>query len=286
MSRSFALTVLALLLALALPAPFPGAAQEQAEPPPEEQETVPAEEQAAESATIALPVPEGAPEGIATLIRELAEEGVTVDFVNRVIEVRGVILLDRMNAGYPIEYLIVTEGGFTHEALGMVRATPSKLNAAFLALGLSPGSTVQFVKKEPPPPAEEIISGEAREFDAIPPAGSVVDVAVRWTDEAGEQLRPIEDLIVYITNGQALPRRGFVFVGSRFSRMVMGTERVEKFVADVEGNVVSLYLSGAGSCLFDMNSAEGAEAYLYDINARLCPERGTKVAFVFSLRGE
>lgn len=233
-----------------------------------------------------LPVPEDAPDAILTLVEELAREGVTVDFENRVVEVKGVILLDKMMAGYPIEYLVVTEGGFTHEALGMVRCTPSRLNAALLALGLTPGRTVQYVKKDPPPPVEKLISGEAREFDTIAPQGRVVDVAIRWSDDKGEHLHPIEDVVRYITNGSTLPRRGFVYVGSRFRRVVVGTEREERFIADLEGNLVSLYLSGAGNCLFDMNSAEGAEAYLYDINSDLCPDRGTVVSFVFSVRND
>lgn len=231
-----------------------------------------------------LPVPDDLPEAIRDLILELAAEGVTVDFERRVVGVRGVILLDRMLAGYPIEYLVVTEVGFTHEALAMIRATPSKLNAAFLALGLTPGSTVQYVKKDPAPPEEDLISGKAREFDVIPPKGTVVDLAVRWEDEHGVHLRPIEDLVSYVTNGESLPRRGFIYVGSRFRKVVIGVEREQRFIADTQGNVVSLYLSGFGHCLFDMNSAEGAEGYLYDVNVETCPPRGTKVTFVFTLR--
>lgn len=265
-----------LVFVLVLAPGFPAASQE---PPPKTE--IRLDEERVEP----LPVPDGAPEAIRTLVGELAAEGTRVDFANRAVEVRGVVLLDRMRAGYPIEYLIVTDNGFTHEALGMIRATPSRLNAAFLALGLEPGRTVQYVKKEPPPPVEDLIAGTAREFDVVAPSGPVVDVMVRWTDEQGEQLRPIEDLVSYITNGRSLPRRGFVYVGSRFRKVVLGVERQERFIADLEGNVVSLYLSGSGNCLFDMNSAEGAEAYLYDVNPALCPARGTKVTFVFALRG-
>jgi len=233
----------------------------------------------------ALPVPEGAPESIRTLVDDLVKEGVTIDFDRRVVEVKGVVLLDGMNAGYPIEYLMVTEGGFTHESLSLVRCTPSKLNAAFLALGLEPGKTVEFKKKDPVPPLEKLISGEAKEFDVVPPKGPIVDLSVRWTDKAGkERLHPIEDLIAYITNSRPIPRRGFVFVGSRFRRVLIGAQRSERFMADVEGNVVSLYLSGFGNCLFDQNSAEGAEGYLYDINPDVAPPAGTKVSFVFSVR--
>lgn len=271
---SFAAAPLA-AAALALPAAAP-----RQEPPP------PPDVHAEAELVAPLPVPDGAPDSIRALVAELAEEGATVDFATKQVEVKGVILLDRMRSGYPIEYLIVNEGGFTHESLGILRCTPSKLNAAFLALGLSPGKTVRFVKKDPPPPEEQLISGEAREFEVEAPSGQVVDILVRWTDEQGEHLHPIEDLIVYITNGEPLPRRGFVYVGSRFHRVVIGVERQERFMADVEGNVVSLYAAGFGNCLFDMNSAECAESYLYDVNPKVCPARGTKVTFVFVPRQE
>src|SRR5690606_9171495 len=168
-SRSVVASVLAL-------AAFPFAASAQ-EPPPKNQIEPP-------KATVEpLPVPEDAPEEIRTLVQELAHEGVRVDFEAREVLVEGVVLLDQMNAGYPIEYLIVSEGGFTHEALGLVRCTGSKPNAAFLALGLRPGKTVEYVKKDPPPPVERILSGEEREFTVVPPKGEVVDISVRWTDD-------------------------------------------------------------------------------------------------------
>ncbi len=231
-----------------------------------------------------LPVPKDVPDSIRALVDDLAKEGVRIDFARKQVLVKGAILLDRMNSNYPIEYLLVTGGGYTHEAFGIVRATPSKLNAAFLALGLAPGKTVQFEKKEPPPPMEKLISGEESEVNVIPPSGPVVDILLRWTDEKGDHYQPIEDMIRYLTNGKSLPRRGFCFVGSRFARLVIGTNREERYMADVEGNVVSLYLSGNGNCLFDMNSDEGLEAYLYDINPDTAPKRGTTVDFVFSVR--
>jgi len=231
-----------------------------------------------------LPIPDEIPDELRSVIEELADEGVTVDFERRRVEVRGVILLDVMNAGYPIEYLIVTHGGATHESLGLVRCTPSKLNAAFLALRLEPGRTVEFVRKDPAPPLEQLQSGEETEFDVTPPHGTVVDVLVRWSEDGREVIHPIEDLLAYTTNGRTLPRRGFVYIGSTFKRVVIGTERVERYMADLEGNVVALFLKGFGHCLFDMNSVEGAEAYLYDVNRELCPVRGTKVSFVFQLR--
>ncbi len=231
-----------------------------------------------------LPLPKGAPPEIKALIDDLAKDGATVDFEKKKIVVKGAILLDKMNPNYPIEYLLVTNSGYTHEALGIVRVTPSKLNAAFLALGLQPGRTVQFVKRTPEPPAEKLISGEESEFDVIPPTGPVVDIVVHWKDEKGEHIHPIEDMIQYLTNGRPLPRRGFCFIGSRFAHLVIEGQKVERFMADVEGNLVSLYLSGSGNCVFDMNSDEGVEQYLYDVNPAVVPKRGTIVTFEFNVR--
>lgn len=247
-------------------------------PPPQNKIAAPAEP------VTPKPLPEGTPEAIRTLVEDLAKEGATVDFEKKTVEVRGAILLDRMNTSYPIEYLIVTESGFTHESLGIVRVTPSKFNAAFLALGLTPGQTVQFKKRDPLPPVEKLVTGEEREFDFIAPKGQIVDVSVRWKDEAGEHIHPIEDMVRYLTNGVSLPRRGFVYIGSRFARMIIDGERVERYIADVEGNLVALYLGGFGNCVFDMNSDEGVEPYLYDVNTSIVPPPGTVVTFVFSVR--
>ncbi len=277
MSRPIRLSLLAALVVASVAVPLLARVARQEAPPKNQIEPN-------TDAFDALPVPEGAPAEIKDLIADLATEGVRVDFANKTIEMRGVILLDRMNAGYPIEYLVVTQGGFTHEALGMVRCTPSKLNAACLALGLLPGKTVRFIKKDPPPPVEKLMSGEAREYDVLAPEGPLVDVGVKWTDEQGEHLHSIEDMIRYVTNDRSLPRRAFVYVGSRFTRIVIGKDKSERYLADVEGNIISLYLSGTGNCLFDMNSAEGVESYLYDVNPAVCPPRGTKVTFVLAAR--
>jgi hypothetical protein len=232
-----------------------------------------------------LPVPDELPDEIKAVVADLAKEGVTVDFAAKRVEVRGIVLLDKMNAGYPIEYLLVTSGGFTHEALGLVRCTPSKLNTAFLAFGMVPGKSVQYKQRDPLPPLEKIQSGEEREFDVFAPEGEVMDVFVKWTDTEGhERMHPIEDLLVYLTNGQSIPRRGFVYVGSRFQKVLVGTKREERFMADVEGNILSLYLAGSGNCLFDPNSVEGAEGSIYDVNSALCPPRGTPVTYVFQRR--
>ena len=56
-----------------------------------------------------------------------------------------------------------------------------------------------------------------------------------------------------------------MYVGSRFTRVLIDGERQDRFMADVEGNVVSLYVVGFGTCRFDVNSDEGVEQYLYDI---------------------
>lgn len=277
-SRSRLVLVSALLTGLAVPLLVLQAQDREGPPPPKNRVTAPAEP------VTPLPLPEGAPEALRKLVEDLAKEGATVDFEKKVVEVRGAILLDRMNTSYPIEYLIVNESGFTHESLGIVRVTPSKLNAAFLAMGLSPGQTVQFKKREPLPPVEKLITGEEREFDFIAPKGHLVDISLRWKDDQGEHLHPIEDMVRYLTNGASLPRRGFVYIGSRFTKMIIDGERVERYIADVEGNLVALYLGGFGNCLFDMNSDEGVEPYLYDVNTALVPPPGTVVTFVFSVR--
>jgi len=74
-------------------------------------------------------------------LQVFAAEGISVDVEKKRVEVKGAIIRDSRSLQYPIEYIIVSEGGSTHEAMILVKAQPSHLNAALLALGLKPGKT-------------------------------------------------------------------------------------------------------------------------------------------------
>ena len=69
-------------------------------------------------------------------------DGITVDLKRKRVEVKGVIIRDKLSPQYPIEYVVVSEGGNAYEAIILIKALPSHLNAALLSIGLTPGKTV------------------------------------------------------------------------------------------------------------------------------------------------
>jgi hypothetical protein len=165
----------------------------------------------------------------------------------------------------------------------LVKATPSNVNAALLSLGLEPGSTVIYRKKDPPPPPEDVESGKASAYEVLPPSGTVVHIYVHYEGWGERPYRPLEDLIMDLRTRKPLERVGWVYVGSRFANVLLGKKRVRQYMADMERNVVALYLTGYGNAIFDVNTVDGIDDSLFDVNPEAAPPLGAKVSLVFSL---
>jgi len=225
-------------------------------------------------------------DGWEDLLVTFKEEGITVDLEKKQVAVKGAIIRDKESRRYPIEYVVVSEGGNTHEAMVLIKATPSNLNAALLATGLEPGKTVIFRKKDPPPPAEDVESGKASPYEVVPPEGTLMNIDVIYEGWEDGKSKPLEDLILDIRTNQSLKRVGWIYVGSRFARVLLGRDRVVRYMADMERNVVALYLTGYGNAIFDVNTADGVDDSLFDVNPKEAPPMGAEVTLVFTQKTE
>lgn len=218
------------------------------------------------------------------LLKVFEAEGISVNKEKKTVEVKGTIIRDPNSPRkYPIEYVIISEGGSAHEALIMVKATPSNLNAALLSLGLNPGKTITSRKKDPPPPQDEIDSGNANEYELIPPTGQVVYIYVRYKGWNTRPIRFLEDLILDFRTGRSMKRVGWVYIGSRFAEVLDGRKRVRKYMADMERNIVACYLTGFGNAIFDINTIDGIYDTLFDVHPEDAPPMGAKVDIIFAL---
>jgi hypothetical protein len=217
----------------------------------------------------------------------LATHGVALDLERRSVAVRGATIHDLRSLGYPIEYPLVTEDGKTHEAVVLVRAQPSVLDACLKALGLQPGASTALVEKDPLPPPEAIESGEVSPYLLVPGHGPLVDIRVTWTDDDG---RPhdeaLESLLVDMNDGRPLEPLGWIYTGSSRGRYRQGSQAVEWFKADVEGDVCAIYLEGLDVCLFERNSLDGLSYAPYTLNADTIPARATSVTLHLVPRDE
>lgn len=217
------------------------------------------------------------------LLATFEKEGISVDLEKKQVSVKGVIIRDKESRRYPIEYVVVSEGGNTHEALILIKATPSNLNAALLAIGLEPGKTVIFRKKDPPPPAEDVEAGRVSPYEVVPPQGTLMKIYVQYDGWEDGKPRFLEDLILDIRTNKSLKRVGWIYVGSRFARVLLGRDRVTRYMADMERNVVALYLTGYGNAIFDINTADGVDDSLFDVNPEKAPPMNAVVTLLFSL---
>jgi hypothetical protein len=217
------------------------------------------------------------------LLKVFESEGISVDLKKKRIEVKGAIIRDKLNPQYPFEYVVVSEGGSTHEALILVRATPSNLNAGLLALGLEPGKTISSRKKDPPPSQEDIDSGKESPYEIIPSVGTRIFIYVTYDGWKERPIRFLEDLMIDLRTGKPIERYGWIYVGSRFARVLQGREKVVKYMADMERNIIACYLTGFGNAIFDINSPEGISDTLFDLNPVDAPPMGAKVTLIFTL---
>ena len=254
----------------------------------------------------------------------LESHGILFDGERGSFSVRGATIHDDRSLGYPIEYLVVTEEGRTHEAVVLVKAQPSIVAACVEALGLVPGSPTRFVLKDPQPSDEELATGLVSPWEMTTAGGPLVSITVSWLDDRG---RPhdesLESLLLEwpplidndadadtdadteieserpdgeepqessaespeASGGIPLEDRGWIFTGSTRSAYRQGRGTVEWYRADVEGDVVAIYIDGREVCPFERNSLDGLSDSLYTLNTAVIPPAGTPVSLTFRSLG-
>ncbi|MFT7465523.1 MAG: hypothetical protein ACI9EF_003892 [Pseudohongiellaceae bacterium] len=249
--------------------------------------------------------------------RALESHGILFDAEAGSFSVRGSTIHDERTLGYPIEYLVVTEQGRTHEAVVLVRAQPSVVSACVEALGLMPGSPTRFSLKDPAPSEEELDSGLVSPWNMTTAGGPLVSITVSWLDDRG---RPhdesLESLLMAWGPGRApvsesgearssadeaeesaargvspeptgaqLRDRGWIFTGSRRIPFRQGRKTLDWNRADVEGDVVAIYIDGREVCPFERNSLDGLQDSLYTLNTAVIPPARTPVSLTFRSLG-
>ncbi|HZL98878.1 MAG TPA: serine hydrolase, partial [Planctomycetota bacterium] len=223
------------------------------------------------------------PERFAAL---LEQQGLGLDLATRTVRARGGTLHDGQSLEYPIEYVLVTDRGRTHEAAFVIRARPSILDACLRAVGLRPGSPLLFRLKDEPPSDEELAAGVSP-WEPVPGSGPLVAITIAWTDDAGvPRQASLESLLVDARTRTALPERGWIYVGGRLGPLRQGRTVVQTHVTDLAGDVVAVYLDGGGRCLFERNSLEGLDDSLCSLNPATMPPRGTPVTILFRPTGQ
>lgn len=217
----------------------------------------------------------------------LAELGLLLDPAERTLSVRGAMLHDNTTLPYPIEYLVVTEMGSTYEAAVLIRTPPSVIDACLKALSLTAGEATRILRKEPQPAEADIRSGRVSPWRVQPAHGPLLEIDVSWIDTEGRPHEiPLESLLLDAGTLQPLEPAGWIYTGSERFDLRQGSKTVNWYKADVEGDVVAIYLADARVCLLERNSLAGvSDTQYYALNPELAPAVHTPVTLSLRVLG-
>lgn len=220
-----------------------------------------------------------APEGDA-LTRSFAEHGLLVDLEHGLLalEVR-VLIRDEL-----LEYLLVNAKGAAHESLFVTDVQPSLLNTALLTLGVEKGENARWVERVPPPSEDELRAGVSP-YEVTPPRGDGFFLYALWYEGEDLFVHRVEDLVRDLSSGRTMRRHPWVFLGSRMvrPRVAAGAEpAAEQFVADLEGNLVSVVLFSQGNVLVTAALPESLRQTIWLPNAWLLPAEESPVLLCFA----
>lgn len=214
------------------------------------------------------------------LARSFAEHGLHLDLERGLLALEvAVDIRDDL-----LEYLLVNPNGAAHESLFVSEVRASLLNTALLALGVQKGQNATWTELVPPPSEAELRAG-ASPYLVTPPTGDGFYLYAAWRE--GEELfvYRVEDLLRDLESGRSMRRHRWVYLGSRMVRPRRPSgapEAPEQFVADLEGNLISVVLFSQGNVLVTAALPESLRQTIWLPNAWLLPPAQSRVLLCFA----
>jgi hypothetical protein len=182
-----------------------------------------------------------------------ALDGIRIDTKTK--QIRFAAVVNQTNQELPLEVLLCTEYGKTHEALFRTAISPTYLNVAFKLLGCHGGKPRLGVG------------------DPAMPVGSPVEIVVKWTDAEGKTttVEPEAWIWNHKTKAPMQPTH-WTYTGSMFH---MG-----KFMAQATGTIVNVYVDP--STLVEPPIPEVHDDTVFGVHAKVVPPEGTVVELIFT----
>lgn len=189
--------------------------------------------------------------------------GVTLDRNTRTVTFPGTLNMDHGD----LEYLLVGDGGKTHESLLATKVEPYHLHTAMLLLGA-----------KPPKPASNSAPPDAIDNQylksAPKPQGDPVSIRVRWKEGDKDVEVNAEDLIYDSATKAPMTRGPWIYNGSLLSGGV--------FLAQQERSFAALVIDP--SALIN-NTRPGCDNdQIWSVAPRKAPKSGTPVEIVLQLQ--
>lgn len=192
-----------------------------------------------------------------------------------------------------LEYLLTSPQGASHEAMFLTEVSPDGITAAMLALGVSQGTNVEYVPKDPPPTREEVRAGVTT-HDVVLPAGGATYLYGAWREASGApdpatgefpsetlHFHRMEDLLLDLVRGRTMRRHPWVWLGSRMIQG-RGNGGAEVFAATTTGNLVNVAFFSQGDTLVTAALPECTLQTGWRPNVWLLPDRGSEILFIMS----
>ncbi len=149
-----------------------------------------------------------------------------------------------------------------HESVISVNALASQVHACFLALGVDPGSPVQW------------------QPEYAPATGPVIKIEVMWKEkESGEIVRRRAQEMVRNSETKELLQLDWVFGGSQIYEDPR--EGVQIYYGD-SGELVCLSNFSTATMDLPIRSSDVNDSLLFEANTPMIPEIGTKVYVIFT----
>jgi hypothetical protein len=190
---------------------------------------------------------------------------VTLNKKTRTITFPGSINMDHGE----MEYLLVQEGGKTHESLLVTKAQPFQIHIAMLLLGVKipPQAAVG-----PPPDAIDVNYLKT----APKPKGGNVLIFVRWTEDGKTIAVHAEDMMFDDAAKKPMTRGPWVYNGSMLSQGV--------FLAQQDRSIASLVIDP--SALINNERPDSDNDQIWSIAAEKTPKAGTPVQISIELESD
>jgi hypothetical protein len=208
--------------------------------------------------------------------------GIKIDAKNKRIDIDAKVSLD----DGLLEVIACIRDSREHESIIVVDAVPVHIHTALLLIGAENGHPA-MVK-----PANE----EKTEWLRLPPRGDPISVSLVYPDPENKDKsieRPISDFIKRAEGDPALEKDEeemedpakvfdtFVFAGSILRQNEKGERQ---YLADVNGNVVSISTFGDEVLCLPAQISQDNAALVWSVNSKHLPAVGTKVKLRLTLK--
>jgi hypothetical protein len=206
------------------------------------------------------PTDEGGPREPA--IKQTGENTYTLDGIElntKTKTVRFAAVVNQVAQDLPLEVLVCTDYGKTHESLLRTAISPTYLNVALKLVGCQEGKP------------------RAGAGDPNRPVGSALEIEIKWTDKNGkEQTAQPERWIWNRKTNAPLADTTWTYLGSMF--------HMNRFMAEATGTIVDLYLDPSTLIEPPIDEIDDDEAL--GVYEKVVPPIGTKVEMIFTLAPE